>query len=454
MGIQRALGSKDSSNPTRKTSSSARELISLVKHHGKSVKEDMDHMTMPMNKLNNHINRVEKEQSGDEPVSPSDRAYLEKIKDIRFKRMKMKEEDRNYPKSSTGMGHSADAHFNQQSKKMQDAINLHLRKGKDYPEAVKAAKVHVKEEVNLSEVLKASDPVGKWISDFIHSKDSRFNDKTKEERRKMALGAYYAAQKESYENSSEELAEGRGRPSLDHVSKPNSKGGFDIFHKKDLKKIVHQVKTKEEAKNWINNNKNTKDGEDSKPPESDKNIVNQMRKRPDGDTHHLVFANGEKKDVHVRHVNKALSMLANTPKPVDREKLQASLAHSHKRFMDTVTSGKAVVDAPRERVTLAKRVEEAVNPSTTRADRGYITATKKRKPDGSYVLVKTNKQGTKKTGDIIDAQESYDLSDEVTNSLNNLYISLSEQNKELFEERMMTEEGILDLINFARKQGF
>jgi hypothetical protein len=60
-------------------------------------------------------------------------------------------EERNYPKSPTGMGHSADAHFNQQSKKMQDAINMHLRNGKDYPEAVKAAKVHVKEETDLKE---------------------------------------------------------------------------------------------------------------------------------------------------------------------------------------------------------------------------------------------------------------------------------------------------------------
>ena len=64
-----------------------------------------------------------------------------KVKEIN----KPMSEARNYPKSPTGMGHSSDAHFNQQSQKMQDAINMHLRKGKDYPEAVKAAKVHVKE---------------------------------------------------------------------------------------------------------------------------------------------------------------------------------------------------------------------------------------------------------------------------------------------------------------------
>jgi hypothetical protein len=44
-----------------------------------------------------------------------------------------------------------DAHFAQQSKKMQDAINMHLRKGKSYADAAKAAKVHVKEEADLEE---------------------------------------------------------------------------------------------------------------------------------------------------------------------------------------------------------------------------------------------------------------------------------------------------------------
>lgn len=39
-----------------------------------------------------------------------------------------------------------DNHFEKQPKKMQDAINLHLRKGKSYKEAIAAAKVHVKEE--------------------------------------------------------------------------------------------------------------------------------------------------------------------------------------------------------------------------------------------------------------------------------------------------------------------
>lgn len=46
---------------------------------------------------------------------------------------------------------SDDAHFARQSPKMQSAINLHLRKGKSYKDAVAAAQKHVKEEVELSE---------------------------------------------------------------------------------------------------------------------------------------------------------------------------------------------------------------------------------------------------------------------------------------------------------------
>src|SRR6056300_1216472 len=48
----------------------------------------------------------------------------------------------------------------------------------------------------ITEVLSKSDPIEKWISDFVHSKDPKFDGKSKEERMKMAKGAYYGAQKE------------------------------------------------------------------------------------------------------------------------------------------------------------------------------------------------------------------------------------------------------------------
>ena len=49
---------------------------------------------------------------------------------------------------SEEMGDKDSEHFAKQSQKMQDAINLHLRKGKSYEQAVAAARVHVKEDLD------------------------------------------------------------------------------------------------------------------------------------------------------------------------------------------------------------------------------------------------------------------------------------------------------------------
>ena len=47
----------------------------------------------------------------------------------------------------------------------------------------------------INEVLSANAPAGKWISDFVHSDNPKFAGKSKEKRKQMALGAYYAAQR-------------------------------------------------------------------------------------------------------------------------------------------------------------------------------------------------------------------------------------------------------------------
>jgi hypothetical protein len=52
-----------------------------------------------------------------------------------------------------------------------------------------------KESEELEEKLSVSDGVSAWIKDFIHSDNPRFEGKSKEERRKMAIGAFYAAKK-------------------------------------------------------------------------------------------------------------------------------------------------------------------------------------------------------------------------------------------------------------------
>jgi len=49
----------------------------------------------------------------------------------------------------------------------------------------------------VMEKLTAKDPAGEWISDFVHSDDPKFTGKSKEERKKQALGAYYAAKRDA-----------------------------------------------------------------------------------------------------------------------------------------------------------------------------------------------------------------------------------------------------------------
>lgn len=48
---------------------------------------------------------------------------------------------------------------------------------------------------SLNEVLSKEDPASEWIHDFVNSDAPQFKGKSKKERIKMALGAYYAAQK-------------------------------------------------------------------------------------------------------------------------------------------------------------------------------------------------------------------------------------------------------------------
>jgi hypothetical protein len=101
----------------------------------------------------------------------------------------------------------------------------------------------------ISEVLKASDDAGKWISDFTKSDDPRFEGDSKEQRKKRALAAYYAAQKKEsvdYDSFLEEAAQGdivkmnakaikhgnvKDKDDEKDVMEPNSEGEADFLDK-------------------------------------------------------------------------------------------------------------------------------------------------------------------------------------------------------------------------------
>ena len=49
----------------------------------------------------------------------------------------------------------------------------------------------------LEEKLSTKEPISTWVKDFEKSKDSRFKNDNKEQRKKRAIAAYYSAQNES-----------------------------------------------------------------------------------------------------------------------------------------------------------------------------------------------------------------------------------------------------------------
>ena len=82
------------------------------------------------------------------------------------------------------------------------------------------------EEEQLLEKLKASDPTGKWVSDFVHSDNPRFADKSKKERINMALGASYAAKgqprnEEIYKDTGWKISKERKDPQGNITKKKN-----------------------------------------------------------------------------------------------------------------------------------------------------------------------------------------------------------------------------------------
>jgi hypothetical protein len=85
------------------------------------------------------------------------------------------------------------------AKMMMDDVYDYLH----YSEAVEEDEDEV-----ISEVLSKNAKAGEWISDFVHSKNPKFAGKSKKERTKQALAAYYSKQRnEEVESVGEELTE-------------------------------------------------------------------------------------------------------------------------------------------------------------------------------------------------------------------------------------------------------
>jgi len=96
-------------------------------------------------------------------------------------------------------------------------------------------------ENTLEEKLKASDPAGEWIRDFVHSDNPKFAGKSKKERIRMALGASYGARRN--EESQYEADDGPlTQEQLDELSKDTVKSYV-------LKKMEQPTTTKKDVSN-------------------------------------------------------------------------------------------------------------------------------------------------------------------------------------------------------------
>ena len=96
----------------------------------------------------------------------------------------------------------------------------------------------------LGETLTKSNTAGNFIHDFVHSKDPKFAGKSPEERKKMALGAYYSKQNEDLENACWKGYEAIGMKMKNGRKVPNCvpKEGVTEGTEESLDESVHSVK--------------------------------------------------------------------------------------------------------------------------------------------------------------------------------------------------------------------
>ena len=95
----------------------------------------------------------------------------------------------------------------------------------------------IKEEVEqVAEVLTKSMGAGKWIKDFVKSKNPKFAGKSKEKRKEMALGAFY-----SKEEVEQVVVEATNIKNVSGLKKVSSHGDFDLHKGKgDDHLLVHR----------------------------------------------------------------------------------------------------------------------------------------------------------------------------------------------------------------------
>ena len=276
-----------------------------------------------------------------------------------------------------------DDHFEKQSKKMQDAINLHLRKGKSYTDAVKAAKVHVKEDQELAEktLTPAEMKKREEIANAIERKTPGMGMS-----KKMAIAT--AAAKRVAEQVEIEEA---GMPASVIKNKQDiANMSDDEFAKKHGNKSEKELRDMA-ARHGYGWNKTTKTGSDhyvkrlaaglkeqveideakrgrpskTNPEQNVEPIQTQLSKMHKQNEVDVTFADKSTHTIPRGHANKALKHLSAL-KPIHRADVQQHMASSKQGFYDAL-AGKKPEAKPK--ITLAKlgamRTSKAISSSVS-----------------------------------------------------------------------------------------
>ena len=158
------------------------------------------------------------------------------------------------------------------------------------------------EEGYIEEKLTKGMSAGEIISDFVHSDDPKFDGKSKEERKRMALGAYYGMHPEKSKNESVE----------------------NKYLSNIIAKLEEGRKPKPGSKAWDRQQERLKaGGAETETP----HVVTQLMKHADyGDKSHTYkFSDGSTHEVTAKQRDKILaklrSMTGPGKRPEDREKL-------------------------------------------------------------------------------------------------------------------------------------
>ena len=148
-----------------------------------------DYMSAAIDRLEKHLNNEEVEQIMNEmdtyphPDSKEGKALMKAFKSS----AKKDPTDLNAPGKSPTVKQTTSA--------LLPMLN------KSFKKSMKKEEAELDEMIN--EVLGKDASAGDWIHDFVHSDNPKFAGKSKAERKKMALGAYYGKQNEEFEQLDE-----------------------------------------------------------------------------------------------------------------------------------------------------------------------------------------------------------------------------------------------------------